>query len=118
MRTIAPIITLLLLLIGLANSPAAVAEASAGSTAPVAIEVDDFCGTPPPVSVSCPETGLNECRCYLSSSQTTVEFLTFEPPSAPTKASKPTRAVNVLPPTAPPEMSGRLLADLIERPPQ
>jgi hypothetical protein len=111
-------ILLVFLLLGL-NSPSVAAPLSTDKPVVVtAAGPDDFCGNAPPASVSCPQTGLNECKCYLSSTQGSTESETFEEtkssPKPPTRGK--TAVILTETPYAGPVIYS--IPSLLERPPR
>ncbi|MCA9780457.1 MAG: hypothetical protein KC800_27220 [Candidatus Eremiobacteraeota bacterium] len=87
MRTLSSIAFLIVLMVVTTGHMAAASEAlSPSAELQTTIAPDDFCGKTPPASISCPETGLSECRCYLGDDNDSAEPPVAEAPTRSTKA--------------------------------
>ena len=66
MRTLSSIAFLVVMLIMTTGHMAAASESAPAPSGQPAISADEFCGKTPPASISCPETRLSTCECYLA----------------------------------------------------
>ena len=70
MRSLFSIVALIaLMLIGLGELTMAWDFHDEPSSDQLSYSAGEFCGTNPPPSISCPQTRLDECHCYLSDEQ-------------------------------------------------
>jgi hypothetical protein len=95
------------------------AVATTPATCETLIVSNEFCGKQPSAEVLCPDTGLDECLCFLSQKTTIQENLTFEAANAPkTRSKRPNSKPILLEKTSYRPADQLVLASTIERPPR
>ncbi|MCA9777072.1 MAG: hypothetical protein KC800_10160 [Candidatus Eremiobacteraeota bacterium] len=121
MRSLVAIIFLLAVMLVTSGTAASALEVDAPAPASAATTIsEDFCGKLPPATISCPQTGLNQCQCYLAPDHDTAGPPAVEAPRRRSIAPKPKkrRVLAVLPDFQYAQPISTTLRSSLERPPQ